>query len=201
MDSSTTALIGVLGTLAGTILGWFLNSWAYKLGRTNIYATLVSQISIPPLVLDNSKEARRAPPKTEYSFHCVATNSRQIPVYLENFHGEVQQGRDKPVEKLFVYEPELSYTEIGKGKIAARLALGRKIIPPRTLYEFSFSMGACDPEIEYSKIVLVAFDERHRRQKFLLHDGRKIKRPPAPPANTNSLTPQPGSDCTGSDSC
>ena len=191
MDSSTTALIGVLGTLAGTILGWFLNSWAYKLGRTNIYATLVSQISIPPAMQDNSNGVRKAHTNTEYFFRCVASNSRQIPAYLENFHVEVQQGSDKSVKKISVYEPELSCTEVGKVKIAARIALGRQIIPPRTLYEFSFSMGSCDPEIEYSKVVLVAYNERHRRHRFLLHDGRKIERPTKPQTNTASLTQQP----------
>ena len=191
MDSSTTALIGVLGTLAGTILGWFLNSWAYKIGRTHIYASLLSQVSIPPATPANSKAVRPAQPKTEYLFRCVASNSRQTPAYLENFHVEVQKDRNTPVRKLFVYEPELSCTEVGKVKIAAQVALGRQIIPPRTLYEFSFNMGACDPEIEYSKVVLVAYNERHRRHRFLLYDGRKLNRPPSPPTNTNSLTPQP----------
>lgn len=192
MDSSTTALIGVLGTLAGTILGWFLNSWAYKLGRTQIYATLVRTVEVPMAVPDGSTAKRSSKPKREYSFRCVASNSRQIPVYLENFHVEVRNDKRSGIERLFVYEPELSYAETGSVRIAARVALGRQIIPPRTLYEFAFSLSDCDPEIEYSKVVLVAYDERHKCRKFVIRDGRKLDRPPSSPTlEDRTVTPQP----------
>lgn len=192
MDSSTTALIGVLGTLAGTILGWFLNSWAYKLGRTQIYATLVHTVEVPMAVPDGSTAKRSSKPKREYSFRCVASNSRQIPVYLENFHVEVRNDKRSGIERLFVYEPELSYAETGSVRIAARVALGRQIIPPRTLYEFAFSLGDCDPEIEYSKVVLVAYDERHKCRKFVIRDGRKLDRPPSSPTlEDRTVTPRP----------
>lgn len=192
LDALSAAIIGVLGTLAGTILGWFLNSWAYKLGRTQIYATLVRTVEVPMAVPDGSTAKRSSKPKREYSFRCVASNSRQIPVYLENFHVEVRNDKRSGIERLFVYEPELSYAETGSVRIAARVALGRQIIPPRTLYEFAFSLGDCDPEIEYSKVVLVAYDERHKCRKFVIRDGRKLDRPPSSPTlEDRTVTPRP----------
>ena len=202
MDALSAAIIGVLGTLAGTVLGWFLNSWAYRLGRTQIYATLVHTVEVPMAVPDGSTARRSSKPKREYSFRCVASNSRQIPVYLENFRVEVQSDRRSGIKRLFVYEPELSYAETRNVRIAARVALGRQIIPPRTLYEFAFSLGDCDPEIEYSKIVLVAYDERHKCRKFVIRDGRKLDRPPSSPdLEDSTVTPRPCSDSTSPGWC
>ena len=42
MDSTClAALIGVIGTLMGIVIGWLLSLQSYKIGRTVVYGTLI----------------------------------------------------------------------------------------------------------------------------------------------------------------
>lgn len=85
MENILIALIGVGGTLLGTLIGWILNSQSYRVGKTKIYGTLVTTVKIPPASMTGGvTKAKCTGP--EYSINCVATNSRQIPVILESFY-------------------------------------------------------------------------------------------------------------------
>ncbi len=172
VDSILVAVIGVFGTLAGTLLGWFLNSQSYKIGKTKIYATFVTSTALPTISLDGSVPER---PRTEYLLECVASNSRQVPVILSNFHIEMVLSRHSKPIILSVVEPEIKYTDVNGLKIGAQLALPRQLIPPHTLYEFEFKVDYCKPDIQYSQLKLVAYDEKHKRHKFLLYNGLKVK--------------------------
>ncbi len=178
MDSILGALIGVCGTLAGTLLGWFLNSQSYKIGKTKICAAFFISTSLPTISLDSSIPQNQESPKTDYLIHCVVSNSRLVPVILSNFHIEiVLDCHSKPII-LSVVEPEIKYTDVNGLKIGAQLALPRQLIPPHTLYEFEFKVDYCKPDIQYSQLKLVAYDEKHKRHKFLLYNGLKVKPPP-----------------------
>ena len=123
MENILIALIGVGGTLLGTLIGWILNSQSYRVGKTKIYGTLVTTVRVPPVSMtgDVTKAKSTGP---EYSMNCVATNSRQIPVILENFCIEMQTGRNAKPIRLSVYEPEDNCCTMVNGlKISARVAL------------------------------------------------------------------------------
>lgn len=38
-------VLGVIGTLGGTLLGWLLNAYTYKIGRTEIHGTFETRIA------------------------------------------------------------------------------------------------------------------------------------------------------------
>ena len=44
---------------------------------------------------------------------------------------------------------------------------------------FTVRIDTTDPEIEYVKLTLCAYDEDGKLQKFLVYNGLKVKRPPA----------------------
>lgn len=171
MDNIITAIIGVCGTLAGTLLGWFLNAQSYKIGKTKIYATFVQSTTVPAISIGASGPTRPEKPKTEYLFRCIASNSRQIPVILENFHVEMRRDRRSKPVILPVIEPETKYTNVNGIQIGAKLTLPRQLIPPHTLYEFAFRVDYTNPDIQDSRLELIAYDERHKRRRFLLYNG------------------------------
>ena len=47
-------VLGVIGTLGGTLLGWLLNAYTYKIGRTEIRGTFETRITIPPARPDDA---------------------------------------------------------------------------------------------------------------------------------------------------
>lgn len=173
MDGLITTLVGIIGTLLGTLLGWFLNSQSYKLGKTKIYATLVDSVVIPAQMGDDTPTYKNS---SKYLFQCVAYNSKQIPVILKNFQIELFTSRhSKPITARILL-PEISYTEVNGIKIGSELAFPRQLIMPRTLYEFTFKVDYHSDDIHSSRIYLIAYNEKNRRKKFLLYDGYKVKR-------------------------
>lgn len=178
MDGVGIALIGVCGTLAGTLLGWLLNAKSYKMGKTDIHSTFVTSMEIPAISLDGNVSTPHSEPKIEYLIQCVASNSRQIPVILSNFHVEMKLNRKSSPITLSVLEPEIKYADMNGLKIGAQVALPRQLIPPRALHEFTFKVGYDKADIQYSRLELIAFDEKHKRHKFLLYDGLKLMPPP-----------------------
>ena len=73
-------VLGVIGTLGGTLLGWLLNAYTYKIGRTEIHGTFETRITMPPARPDDAADGSV---KKEYFIKCCAKNSRQIAVLLE----------------------------------------------------------------------------------------------------------------------
>ena len=47
-------VLGVIGTLGGTLLGWLLNAYTYKIGRTEIRGTFETRITMPPARPDDA---------------------------------------------------------------------------------------------------------------------------------------------------
>lgn len=174
MDGLITTLVGIIGTLSGTLLGWFLNSQSYKLGKTKIYATLIKSITIPVQMGDDTTTCESTSSQ-KYLFECVAYNSKQIPVILKNFHIELLTDRHSNPISAPILLPEISYTEINGIKIGAELALPRQLIMPRTLHEFTFKVNYHNDDIYDSRIYLIAYNEKNKRKKFLLYDGYKTK--------------------------
>lgn len=113
-------VLGVIGTLGGTLLGWLLNAYTYKIGRTEIRGTFETRITMPPARPD---DAAGGTVKKEYFIKCCA-------------------------------------------KIAGKLQF------------FTVRIDTTDPEIEYVKLTLCAYDEDGKLQKFLVYNGLKVKRPP-----------------------
>ena len=146
MDGLITTLVGIIGTLSGTLLGWFLNSQSYKLGKTKIYATLIKSITIPVQMGDDTTTCESTSSQ-KYLFECVAYNSKQIPVILKNFHIELLTDRHSNPISAPILLPEISYTEINGIKIGAELALPRQLIMPRTLHEFTFKVNYHNDDI------------------------------------------------------
>ena len=70
-------VLGVIGTLGGTLLGWLLNAYTYRIGRTEIRGTFETRITVPPARPD---DAAGGTEKKEYFIKCCAKNSRQIAV-------------------------------------------------------------------------------------------------------------------------
>ena len=68
-------VLGVIGTLGGTLLGWLLNAYTYRIGRTEIRGTFETRITVPPARPD---DAAGGTEKKEYFIKCCAKNSRQI---------------------------------------------------------------------------------------------------------------------------
>lgn len=59
---------------------------------------------------------------------------------------------------------------LGCDKIGAQVALPRQLIPPRALHEFTFKVGYDKADIQYSRLELIAFDEKHKRHsRFALY--------------------------------
>ena len=159
------ALIGVAGTLIGTVLGWILSSISYKIGKTVISATIMPTMEVPDI-------SQKSVPKTEYFFDCVATNSRQIPIMLKAFHIELKKSLFSQPINLAVYEPD---PQPINAIIVATIALQPQIIPPRSLHSFRFKVDYHEPDIQWSQVQLIAYDERHKKHKFLLYNGFKLK--------------------------
>ena len=74
-------VLGVIGTLGGTLLGWLLNAYTYKIGRTEIRGTFETRITMPPARPD---DAAGGTEKKEYFIKCCAKNSRQIAVFYRS---------------------------------------------------------------------------------------------------------------------
>lgn len=113
-------VLGVIGTLGGTLLGWLLNAYTYRIGRTEIRGTFETRITVPPARPD---DAAGGTEKKEYFIKCCA-------------------------------------------KIAGKLQF------------FTVRIDTTDPEIEYMKLTLCAYDEDGKLHKFLVYNGSKVKRPP-----------------------
>ena len=47
-------VLGVIGTLGGTLLGWLLNAYTYRIGRTEIRGTFETRITVPPARPDDA---------------------------------------------------------------------------------------------------------------------------------------------------
>ena len=103
-------VLGVIGTLGGTLLGWLLNAYTYKIGRTEIRGTFETRITMPPARPD---DAAGGTVKKEYFIKCCAKNSRQIAVLLENFHFAEKQRREN--RSCFCIERERQLLLRGKG--------------------------------------------------------------------------------------
>ena len=156
------ALIGVLGTLFGTVAGWFLSLQSYKIGRTVIHGKLIVNHNILP---DKNE--------TVYLVRCVVHNSRQIPVILDDFRLEKKTCNPTVTTIMRIVEPDVKYHDINGIKIGAELALKPLFIEPRTLQEFSFRIPEADCNITKCKLTLIAYDEKHKKQKFKIYDGRR----------------------------
>ena len=172
------ALIGVGGTLLGTILGWLLNALSYKIGKTTIFATPIQSMDLPPISLNGKQQASERPPKIKYLYSCIASNSRQVPVILDHFHVEMKLSKNSKPVRLSVLMPEDSCVEVKWVFVSAPLSLPRQVIEPRTLTEFTFRVDYDKPDIQYAQIKLVAYNEKHQRQSFLIYNGFKCKPPP-----------------------
>ena len=71
-------VLGVIGTLGGTLLGWLLNAYTYKIGRTEIRGTFETRITLPPARPDDAAGGNCK----EGIFHqMLRKNSRQIAVF------------------------------------------------------------------------------------------------------------------------
>ena len=46
--------LGVIGTLGGTLLGWLLNAYTYRIGKTEIRGTFETRITMPPVRPDDA---------------------------------------------------------------------------------------------------------------------------------------------------
>lgn len=171
------ALIGVGGTLIGTLLGWVLSSISYKIGKTSIHSTLTTNMEIPAY----GTPTQQTEPKIEYIIQCVASNSRQIPVFLNGFHIEMKLNRRSKPINLSVLEANTEVLNVNGLKISIPVSLPRQLIPPRTLHEFSFKVDYDKPDILYSRLTLIAYDERHKKHTFLVHNGFKAKDRPKQP--------------------
>ena len=169
-------VLGVIGTLGGTLLGWLLNAYTYKIGRTEIRGTFETRIPMPPARPD---DAAGGTVKKEYFIKCCAKNSRQIAVLLENFHFEVQKSKDAKTVRVSALNEKDSCCCVGKVQVSARTAMAPQIIEPRKLQFFTVRIDTADPEIQYAKLTLCAYDEDGKLHKFLVYNGLKAKRPPA----------------------
>ena len=58
-------VLGVIGTLGGTLLGWLLNAYTYKIGRTEIHGTFETRITMPPARPDDCDVTRSVSKMTE----------------------------------------------------------------------------------------------------------------------------------------
>ena len=47
-------VLGVIGTLGGTLLGWLLNAYTYRIGKTEIRGTFETRITMPPARPDDA---------------------------------------------------------------------------------------------------------------------------------------------------
>ena len=90
-------VLGIIGTLGGTLLGWLLNAYTYKIGRTEIHGTFETRITMPPARPDDAADGSV---KKEYFIKCCAKNSRQIAVLLENFYFEVQKSKGAKIVRI-----------------------------------------------------------------------------------------------------
>ena len=158
-----TALIGVFSTLLGVFIGWGLSLQSYKIGRTVVYGTLTVRKED---ILSNDS-------KTEYIVRCVVHNSRQIPVILDNFSLEIRPCNSSKTSIQRIIEPEINYYIVNGVKIGAETSVKPQFIHPRTLQEFSFKIVDADQSVMKSKLTLIAFDEKHKKQRFKLYDGTK----------------------------
>lgn len=169
------AVLGIVGTLGGALLGWLLNAYTYKIGRTVIRGTFETKITLPPV---RPGSAVTGTAKTEYSIKCCAKNSRQIAVLLEDFYFEVQKSKGAKVICIPALNAEDSCCSVGPIQVTARTAMERQIIEPRKLNFFTVRIDTNDPEIQYAKLTLCAYDEDRKLHKFLVYNGLKAERPP-----------------------
>ena len=179
------AVLGIVGTLGGALLGWLLNVYTYKIGRTVIRGTFETKITLPPV---QSGRAVTGTAKTEYSIKCCAKNSRQIAVLLEDFYFEVQKTKGSKVVRVPALNAEDSCCSVEPIQVTARTTMEPQIIEPRKLNFFTVQIDTNDLEIQYAKLTLCAYDENRKLHKFLVYNGLKAERP-TPGVSGKALTP------------
>lgn len=169
-------VLGVIGTLSGTLLGWLLNAYTYRIGRTEIRGTFETRITLPPVRPDNAADGTA---KKEYFIKCCAKNSRQIAILLKNFYFEVQKCRGEKIVRISALNEKERCCCVGTVQVSAKTAMAPQIIEPRKLQFFTVRIDTTNPEIQYAKLTLCAYDEDGKLHKFLVYNGLKVKRPPA----------------------
>ena len=170
------AVLGIVGTLGGALLGWLLNAYTYKIGRTVIRGTFETTITLPPARPGSTVTGTA---KTEYSIKCCAKNSRQIAVLLEGFYFEVQKSKGVKTVRVPALSAEDSCCSVGPIQVTARTTMEPQIIEPRKLNFFTVRIDTNDSETQYAKLTLCAYDENRKLHKFLVYNGLKAERPPA----------------------
>ena len=168
-------VLGIIGTLGGTLLGWLLNAYTYRIGRTEVRGTFETRITLPPARPDDVVDGTV---KKEYFIKCCAKNSRQIAVLLENFHFEVQKSKGAKTVRVSALNGNDSCCCVGNVQVSARTAMAPQIIEPRKLQFFTGRIDTTDPEIQYAKLTLCAYDEDGKLHKLLVYNGLKVKHPP-----------------------
>ena len=168
--------LGVIGTLGGTLLGWLLNAYTYRIGKTEIRGTFETRITMPPVRPDDAVDETV---KKEYFIKCCAKNSRQIAVLLENFYFEVQKSKGAKTVRVSALNENDSCCCVGNVRVSTKTATAPQIIEPRKVQFFTVRIDTTDPEIQYAKLTLCAYDENGKLHNFLVYNGLKVKRPPA----------------------
>lgn len=73
---------------------------------------------------------------------------------------------------------EDSCCSVGPIQVTARTTMEPQIIESRKLNFFTVRIDTNDPEIQYAKLTLCAYDEDRKLHKFLVYNGLKAERPP-----------------------
>lgn len=173
MGSNNDALVGLVGTLLGVFVGWFLNVISYKIGKIAIRAKLEPTIDIPASSPDAKNQTEVG---WEYIIECKATNSKQVPTLLSDFKVEIQNKRFAKKKTVTVFSAEKQVANINGLRVLINTALEPQLIPARDLLVFKLKVNYSNEDIQWSKVRLIAYDERNRKQKFILYNNWKYEK-------------------------
>lgn len=188
------AVIGVMGTLLGTILGWGLNALSSR-GKLRLYVSKWKDLFeyIKDGVVTRSKTDGRVHGYT-YTLLLDIFNSSATPKIMREIQVVFYNGKGK----VWISHPDDESTRRRNGPLTFYSEVEPLNIPPRSVMQISLSDSTWENAehellvLNAKKVVLEYRDEKNKLRKMLVRSedySRRIKNQPEEATNSGQAQP------------